>query len=760
MKNYKDGFKMTFTNYSFQTSAVNRLYETYAIKEYGGADKKTTILEAPTGSGKTAILIRLMDRILERDQSQKIAFVWLTPGAGELEEQSWAKTSQNARTVEPVFLEDSLTVDGFLPGTVTFLNWEMVNNKHNIALKDGDRTNLDQAIETSRERGVKFILIIDEEHRNKTHKAQKIINKFNASMIFKASATPTEEKSANLVKVTEEDVIAEGIITRAVVLNDQFSDGGSEEELHAGDDDFLDSADNKRRQINNDYKERNKDINTLVLVQFPDEKKYDLEVKTKVKQVHDYLVNELGQREDQIATWMSGEHRNIESISKNNSKVNYLLMKQAVSTGWDAPRAKILVKLRLNTSHDFTIQTIGRIRRMPERHHYNDELLDNSYVYSNDSKYVYDIIKSGAGAGITQMGLHSSIPTDIFNVQSIKLKVHPYKDVEAVTHSLRNEFVNEFHLTNSVKDNEEKLKDYNWDFSREIKTKIRAGKTPKLEDFAAQTVELPNSIPITDVSELGYRYDAVMDSLKPWLHVGDDLRRIRAIISDLIAIGEPGSDVKPILQLNTVNRYAFVINNVSRLKEVVRNMDARYSSTFNEQITLSDSYVDYIPFNLPARDGYPDNGSKGKLLEKNVYLGYTTSNWVKQSKAERMIEEQLNSMPKVKWFYRSKDHGRKYFSIVYNGVSQFFPDYLVKTQDGTTYILETKGAEGQNIDKQAHNKFKALKDYVNNHCDNNVSFAFVRPSLNHEGVLMFNNTEWNDDVDDSANWKPLADLFN
>lgn len=189
-------------------------------------------------------------------------------------------------------------------------------------------------------------------------------------------------------------------------------------------------------------------------------------------------------------------------------------------------------------------------------------------------------------------------------------------------------------------------------------------------------------------------------------------------------------------------------------------MDARYSSTFNEQITLSDSYVDYIPFNLPARDGYPDNGSKGKLLEKNVYLGYTTSNWVKQSKAERMIEEQLNSMPKVKWFYRSKDHGRKYFSIVYNGVSQFFPDYLVKTQDGTTYILETKGAEGQNIDKQAHNKFKALKDYVNNHCDNNVSFAFVRPSLNHEGVLMFNNTEWNDDVDDSANWKPLADLFN
>lgn len=753
------GLIMAFKNFSFQTSAVNRLYETYAIKNYSNSNKNTTILEAPTGSGKTAMLIRLMDRILERDQSQKIAFVWLTPGAGELEEQSWAKTSQNAVAVKPVFLKDSLTVDGFIPGTATFLNWEMVSNENNIALKNGDRTNLLQAIESSREKGVKFILIIDEEHRNQTPKAQHIIDMFNADMIFKASATPIEDNSANIVKVTEDEVIAEGLITRSVILNDQFNAGGSYEELHAGDDDFLDAADNKRRQINADYQQKNKNINALVLVQFPDEKKYELEVQSKVKQVRDYLIKELGQKEEQIAVWMSGRHKNVESISKNDSKVNYLLMKQAVSTGWDAPRAKILVKLRLNTSHNFTIQTIGRIRRMPERHHYNDDLLDNSYVYSNDSKYVYDIIKSGAGTGITQMGLHSSVSPDIFNIQSIKLKIHPYKDVEAVTHALRKEFVHEFHLTNSTKDNEEKLKKYGWEFSREIRTIIRSGTAEKLEDLAIKTVEVPNGIPITDVSKFGYRYDAVMDSLKSALHIGDDLRRIRAIINDLVAIGEPGSDVKPILQLNTVDRYAFIINNASRLREVVRNMDANYSSTFHEQTTLADSYVEHVLFRLPTREGYPDNGNEGKLLGKNVYSGYTTSNWVKQSKPERMIEEQLNSMSEVKWFYRSKDHGRKYFSIVYNGVNQFFPDYLVKASDNTTYILETKGAEGQNIDKNARNKFQALKEYVNNYCKDNVKFAFVRPSLAHKGVLMFNNTEWNDNVDDSENWKPLLELF-
>ena len=62
-------------------------------------------------------------------------------------------------------------------------------------------------------------------------------------------------------------------------------------------------------------------------------------------------------------------------------------MKQAISTGWDCPRAKILVKLRDNMSEDFETQTIGRIRRMPQAHHYENTLLDNCYLYTFDEKY-------------------------------------------------------------------------------------------------------------------------------------------------------------------------------------------------------------------------------------------------------------------------------------------------------------------------------------------------------------------------------------
>ena len=50
---------MALKEYEFQTDAVNRLADAYY------ANKKNVILEAPTGSGQTVILIKLMDRILQ-----------------------------------------------------------------------------------------------------------------------------------------------------------------------------------------------------------------------------------------------------------------------------------------------------------------------------------------------------------------------------------------------------------------------------------------------------------------------------------------------------------------------------------------------------------------------------------------------------------------------------------------------------------------------------------------------------------------------
>lgn len=740
---------MLLKDYEFQDDAVNRLLDAYFSKN------DNIILQAPTGAGKTIIFIKLMDQLYqELGAINNIAFVWLTPGTGDLEKQSYNKTAQFAKKVEPQFLYQALEL-GFNTGTVTFLNWELVSKKRNIALKDGERTNLDKAIAKAKSKGITFVLIIDEEHRNQTKKAQNIVDKFDASKIYRASATPIEDKSAKTIDISEDSVISAGLITREVVINDQLS----QDNQYGDDEEFLDAANDKRIAIKQAYAKLDKDINPLVLIQFPDEKKLDDEINNKVENVKAYLTQELDIDDKDIAIWLSDKHENTENISRNNSNIKYLFMKQAVSTGWDAPRAKILVKLRLNTSARFTIQTIGRIRRMPEQRHYNNSLLDDSFVYSNDEQYVLDIINNNAGGKLTQMSLKPDVSPDIFNLTMLKRKSFMHKNLRDVTRKLRHEFEKEFDLNKKYQSerNKKQLEKYGWHFGAEVLYDIPYGEVEKLSDFASLAKKTVVQ-PIIQTRQYGYRYDAAISLLIPYLHVGHNLGDIRAVIADLFDYNQSGSEVEPILKLNPRERFGFVINNAKKLRDVAKRMDADDRFVVMTLAEATDSYkFNHINYRVRERDGYLDDDTKKPLLKKNIYTGYTESNWLKQSKGEKMFESQAEKIPQIKWIYRSKDHGEEYFSIPYdNDTRDFYPDYLVKTQDGQTYIIEIKGKD--NIDDYAASKFESLKHYVNTELAHGAKFAFVRQSALHPDVLVYSNTKWTDDPD-SSEWHPLEELF-
>ena len=67
----------------FQLKAIADLMEAMEC------DKKEIILKSCTGSGKTIILTHFMDEYLKSYNNQ--VFIWLTPGKGNLEEQSKEK---------------------------------------------------------------------------------------------------------------------------------------------------------------------------------------------------------------------------------------------------------------------------------------------------------------------------------------------------------------------------------------------------------------------------------------------------------------------------------------------------------------------------------------------------------------------------------------------------------------------------------------------------------------------------------------------
>ena len=60
-----------------------------------------------------------------------------------------------------------------------------------------------------------------------------------------------------------------------------------------------------------------------------------------------------------LAIHLSGDHKNLDNISKADSEAEVLIFKQALALGWDCPRAHILVLFRDWKSIVFSIQTIG-----------------------------------------------------------------------------------------------------------------------------------------------------------------------------------------------------------------------------------------------------------------------------------------------------------------------------------------------------------------------------------------------------------------
>lgn len=127
-------------------------------------------------------------------------------------------------------------------------------------------------------------------------------------------------------------------------------------------------------------------VKPLILIQLPSESKSTSDLdRTKLERVKRILAEDFGItiENKRLAIWLDKEKENLDDVESSESPVEVLIFKQAIATGWDCPRAQILVMFREIGSVTFQIQTVGRILRMPELHHYGDSLLDVAYVYTD-----------------------------------------------------------------------------------------------------------------------------------------------------------------------------------------------------------------------------------------------------------------------------------------------------------------------------------------------------------------------------------------
>lgn len=141
---------LTINLFEFQEKAVIRLIDLTTKSDA----KETVVMKAPTGSGKTIILIDYVDKYLS-NVDKKTAFIWLCPGKGDLEEQSRKKMQKLSPGRKTQNLFDAL-LGGFPESSTTFINWELVTKKGNTAIRDSERKNLFDRIAEAHRSGIGY----------------------------------------------------------------------------------------------------------------------------------------------------------------------------------------------------------------------------------------------------------------------------------------------------------------------------------------------------------------------------------------------------------------------------------------------------------------------------------------------------------------------------------------------------------------------------------------------------------------------------
>lgn len=724
---------------NFQLKAIDSLMD--AMHN----DKKEIILKSCTGSGKTIILTHFIDTYMR--SFGNTVFIWLTPGKGNLEEQSKAKMDKYIYGASTKLLCDVMT-SGFNAGDSCFINWEKLTKKGNTALRDSERTNFLEHIEKALDSGITFKVIVDESHQNDTIKADEIIEYFNTDKIVRCSATPKPYKNAFTIEIPEEDVIAEGLIKKLLIINENF------EQSITVDDQItylIDKALDKQRELRSAFLRLKADINPLIIVQLPNKSDALLE------NVEKYFNSKgISYENNQLAVWLSDKKQNLENIEETNATPIAVIIKQAVATGWDCPRAHILVKLRDNMSETFEIQTIGRIRRMPEAKHYEDDLLDSCYLYTLDGDFTESVKQSlGKGALDARKIFLKPEHRNFTLITEYKTDVPFPRDAALTLRVFSEHFKTKYSLTGKLLENKTKLQACGFNFSQDIVDYTKSGSVSKLEK---EQIDDLNAISIHEelnTTKHGRDYHHCVSEIG--LKVTLDYSRINTVLRKLF-LKDLRSDYK-VLGLEIRELYSFVINNKERLITEIR--DAMSSTMLQQSLKVNNITEKPLSFPLEYLFTYDGTAKVQTELTKNVYKGYLVSA-EKRSASEKLFEKFCENSNNVDWFYKNGDKGAEYFSIVYEDnlgkQKSFYPDYIISVK-GEIWIIETKGGftksgESEDIDKYTGKKFEVLKHYLNKY---DLKGGIVRQDKQSFELCICTDT-YSDDIKSDV-WKVLSEVL-
>jgi type III restriction enzyme len=398
---------MKFDLKDFQVLSARRILDEIDEARFaaGKGKPQAVVLSAPTGSGKTITVAAVIDWTFGGADGIPVRpntiFLWLSDSP-ELNQQSKAKL---LAACDYVPFHRLVTVDSesfdeerLTPGHVYFINTQLLG-KDKLLTKSGDKktfTFWQTVANTVSAAPEDFVLIIDEAHRGAgvTEKSRKpIMQKFITGsetdglpavpLVLGMSATPqrftellgTSQRTQRPIHISPDMVRMSGLLKDLIVVTTNKGTTVESDLTH------LQTAAARWRQFRDRWeaycvKEKEKDVvRPILVIQVQDGSDNTLTV-TPLHDVVAVIQRETGslapneivhcfQDREEIQYGGCVIRRMDASRVQDSPDVKVVLFKTALTTGWDCPRAEVMMSFRRSVDATTIAQLVGRMIRTP-----------------------------------------------------------------------------------------------------------------------------------------------------------------------------------------------------------------------------------------------------------------------------------------------------------------------------------------------------------------------------------------------------------
>ena len=660
---------------------------------------KKLVFKAPTGSGKTIMMAEFLKRLVnDREVKKPLGFIWTAPR--QLHTQSKKKLEsylEKSRALECLFFNE-LNDSKIGENEVLFFNWESVNKKDkNTIVKENEQEfYLSKVLENTQEDGREIILVIDEAHHHATSDiSQSLIKLISPKLTIEVSATPVLEGDLR-TDIMIESVKNEAMIKKSLIINDglgnKIKNGKIETDIgniKNTEEVVIELAMKKREKLIKAFANEKVEINPLVLIQLPDrigelEDRMKERVISILKNKHN-ITTEKGN--NKLAIWLSGEHVNKEDIERNDSGVEVLIFKQAIALGWDCPRAHIIVLFREWSSPVFSVQTVGRIMRMPDpenqEQYYKNDILNYAYVYTN----------------LTDIEIQEEIGRNYVTIYTSERR-KDYKNIDLLScHSKRQrEKTRLSPLFNEIFLDEAKKYDLAKKIDRKSKSvglkMISDYKTSDVDTLAGAHIVGDKAIKIGE-GDLQKIYDYFMRKL---LQGGEVSIYPEDRSVGRLKEGAINQFFKNELRMNYLSEQweeviKIVLNDEN--SEHFRNVIEKAKKIYKEEVEKRDDEL-AIDENWNPRPFIPYEGAENDFIKEDYKKSLMQPFYKKGDgwKSEKFFIDYLEKSKNVDWWFKNGSQDAVSFAVPYKEQEKslpFYVDFVIKTKNGRIWLLDPHG---------------------------------------------------------------------